>query len=211
MPEWVADGWVWVPGKLPGLNDLIDARGRGHGNGPNAWSGDGYSRMKAFWSRKVVEAARDCETAPARRPAWFSYLFVEETMRRDPSNFIGGGVKLIEDGLQEAGILANDGWKDILGIVPMWTKGPVPGVLVVFGDGPRSLFSMQEMLDGICQEARSQGAGRYGVGAEHHAARRNVAESPKCDPASSRLGVARLSDFRVRAKALKLRLLGAKK
>src|SRR4030042_1312982 len=62
----------------------------------------------------------------------FSYLFVEPSKRRDPSNLISGGIKIIEDGLQEAGLLENDGWANVGQISAYWTVNKTrPGVLVV--------------------------------------------------------------------------------
>jgi len=79
--------------------------------------------------------------------AYFTYIFIEPNKRRDPSNFIAGGIKLIEDGLQEAKILKNDGWKNILGIASYWIMDPeCPGVLVLISE---HRISREELYDYI--------------------------------------------------------------
>ena len=47
--------------------------------------------------------------------AFFTFRWFEKDKRRDPDN-ISAGQKYIFDGLVNAGILANDGWSQVLGI-----------------------------------------------------------------------------------------------
>lgn len=65
---------------------------------------------------------------PKIEPSHFHYRFVELSRRRDPLNFLAGGIKLIEDGLQEAGVLENDGWTHVLSISTEWSVGKQAGV-----------------------------------------------------------------------------------
>lgn len=137
----------WIPGKVPSLNDLLEARGavaptirsiimrrkpgkaksRGH-------RFDLYNDIKQDWKMRTIAAIG----APfVRVPrAYFGYLIVEETTKRDPSNICSAAVKFIEDGLVEAGVIPNDGWEQVLGIRVAWVhrKGREPGVYVVMSD-----------------------------------------------------------------------------
>jgi hypothetical protein len=117
----------WVPGPLPGLNEILSAKGE-------RWSGSKYSKwnkLKKQWHANVSAAALERGIVPMSGGVWFHYRFSEPNRRRDPSNFIAGGVKVIEDGLQDAGLLEGDGWKNVMAIMTSWEVDvDTPGVLV---------------------------------------------------------------------------------
>jgi hypothetical protein len=137
----------FVPGKVPSLNDLLEARGaiapvirslimrRKPGKAKSRGARfDLYNDIKQDWKRRTIDALG---TPYIRvRSAHFSYLVVEETLKRDPSNICSAAVKFIEDGLVEAGVIPNDGWDNVLGIRVHWVhrKGRDPGVYVVMTD-----------------------------------------------------------------------------
>ena len=129
---------IWVPGRLPGLNEFIAARGRRRGR----W--DPYARLKREWSIVVGMVAR------GRIPngAHWTYFHVEPNRRRDPSNFCAGAQKIIEDALQEAGKLEGDGWRHIGGFSHHWTVGDPPGCLVLVGP---NAVSREECLDVVAR------------------------------------------------------------
>ena len=139
----------WIPGKVPSLNDLLEARGAmkpvsglgilrgklGKGKGlQQRW--DLYNDIKQDWKRRTIKAVG----SPFVRvkSAYFGYLIVEENFRRDPSNFCSAAIKFIEDGLVEAGVIQDDGWKQVLGIRMHWVHRPDrnPGIYVVMSDEP---------------------------------------------------------------------------
>lgn len=114
---------LWIPGPLPGLNDIIDAKGNRFRSGYDA-----YSSLKRKWGQTVALLAR-AQRFRRLEEGHFVYLFREPNRRRDPSNFVAGGVKIVEDALQEAELLPNDGWKQVLSIDPHWVPDPIrPGV-----------------------------------------------------------------------------------
>lgn len=90
--------------------------------------------MKRDWTARIALAARLCGFERVER-GFFSYLFVEKNRRRDPSNVISGGVKLIEDALQEASLLEGDGWKQVRGLRAHWRLGASPGALLMVSTG----------------------------------------------------------------------------
>lgn len=137
----------FVPGKVPSLNDLLDARGAGQPiirsiimrrKPTKAKSGgmrfDLYNEIKQDWTQRTIAALG----APFIRvpSCYFGYVVVEETLKRDPSNICSAAVKFIEDGLVKAGAIPNDGWDQVKGIRVTWIhrKGQVPGVYVVMSD-----------------------------------------------------------------------------
>lgn len=137
----------WVPGKVPSLNDLLDAKGtrqpiirsiimrqrpaKGNRRGGEF---DLYNDIKQDWKQRTIAAIG----APFVRvsSSYFGYLVVEAERRRDPSNICSAAVKFIEDGLVVAGVMPNDGWDQVLGIRTHWIHrvGCEPGVFVVMSD-----------------------------------------------------------------------------
>ena len=105
---------LWIPGRLPGLNELIEARmqrGKGLSTKGKRWSQ--YSDIKRQCEERIALCARSQRFAPNGKH--FNYLFVEGSQRRDPSNISAGAVKMVEDGLQKAKLLDGDGWKHVEG------------------------------------------------------------------------------------------------
>lgn len=104
--------WVhlWVPGPLPGLNQLLDERARSFRRGATLWNG--YTDLKREWEDRIKTHAL-AQGFPALLEGEFAYTFIEPNKRRDPSNVASGALKLIEDALVKAGLLKNDGWSAI--------------------------------------------------------------------------------------------------
>lgn len=114
---------LWVPGKLPGLNDLI-AAAKGHGG--RGW---GYSKLKREWTDTVMLLAK-ARRLPSFQRVRIGFLWVEQSRRRDPDNIAAGGRKLILDGLVKAGVLPEDGWAEVESWHDTFTVGSEPGVRV---------------------------------------------------------------------------------
>lgn len=120
---------LWIPGPLPGLNEIINARGVRYRGGAN-----GYSSLKKRWSETVSLLAAS-QKFPKLEKGHFVYLWREPTKRRDPSNFTAGGRKIIEDALQQSGFLAGDGWKNVFSFQDEWlVDAKRPGVTVFVTD-----------------------------------------------------------------------------
>jgi hypothetical protein len=134
-------GLLWVAGRLPSLNQII-AESAGASSG---WSK--YAQTKKRWTEQVVLMARTKDLAPIP-PSYMAYLFCEPNRKVDPSNMVGGGVKVLEDALQAAGLLQNDGWTDILGYVGYWEKmAHRVGCLVYWGPSLPSKETMLVLLE----------------------------------------------------------------
>lgn len=116
---------LWIPGPLPGLNELLRAAKSGHGKG------NAYSRLKADWGTTVITHAKAARLKPMDGPVTVSFVWREKNKRRDIDNVAGGGTKLVLDGLVKAGILAGDGWRDVYSIEHRFAvDAKNPGVLV---------------------------------------------------------------------------------
>ena len=96
-----------IPGRLPGLNEYIDAERT------NRYKA---AQMKREAETLVILSARRClRGSKAKGPVMMYYLWVEPNQKRDKDNISGYGRKIIQDALVKAGFLKNDGWADIVG------------------------------------------------------------------------------------------------
>lgn len=130
-----------IPSRAPNLNDLIRAKGSGYKGK--------YNLIKRRWHELVRDAAIASRVAPCQGPQCFTYLCLEPTRQRDPSNFLAGAIKMIEDGLQGAGVIAGDGWPHVAGIVGYWdVDRSSPSVHVWLGD---RILTRGEALDWASQ------------------------------------------------------------
>jgi Holliday junction resolvase RusA-like endonuclease len=89
-----------IPGTLPALNEIIDAA-KCHWNN--------YREMKETYTDIV---AWNAKRLPRVECADLIITWICPNKRKDKDNIMGG-TKFILDGMQKAGIIENDGWKQI--------------------------------------------------------------------------------------------------
>ena len=95
-----------IEGRLPGLNEMIDAAKQGKGKyQPYAMMKEEYTTMVAWLAKKL----------PAYEKVVLIITWYEPDRRRDPDNIMAGQ-KFILDGLVQAGVIPDDSQKYILGI-----------------------------------------------------------------------------------------------
>ena len=92
---------ITIGGELPDLNTIID-KSKKH------WAA--YSKMKKTHTNRVAWVAKS-ELEPMKKID-LHFKWYCKNRRKDKDNIIVGQ-KFIIDGLVEAGILENDGWKQI--------------------------------------------------------------------------------------------------
>ena len=97
----------FIPGILPGLNEIISASKSWHGK-YNA-----YARMKTEMMDRIGLFIIQAHLKPVKE-AYIEFQWHELTKKRDPDN-IAAGKKFILDALVHAGILKGDGWAQIIG------------------------------------------------------------------------------------------------
>jgi hypothetical protein len=120
-----------IRARMPGLNDLLRAKMQlGAKTSASGKRWNGYAAMKRKYGSLVSVCAYAQGFMPITEPVHFEYEFGEPTRQRDPSNLVAGGVKAIEDGLQEAGLLPNDNWEWVLSFVATWKVSKEPYVKV---------------------------------------------------------------------------------
>lgn len=93
-----------IPGKLPGLNEYIEANRR------NRYLA---AKMKKDAERKIMWAIRaQLHGVRFTGPIVMRYTWYEPDRKRDKDN-IAFAKKFVQDSLVSAGVLKNDGWKEI--------------------------------------------------------------------------------------------------
>lgn len=156
----------FIPGKVPSMNELLRFKAnsgpamtsiiRRTGQKKGQFRFNLYNETKRDWSSRVLKAVKSAPNSVRVKSAHFSYLVIEKNQRRDPSNICSSAVKFIEDGLQKAGVIPDDGWKQVLGISTYWGiyDGHDHGVYVVMSDKEMR----KEDVEQVCwQERRMNG------------------------------------------------------
>ena len=97
---------IIIPGKLPGLNELIAAERTHRIKGAD---------LKANAERLVRLCIKKQIKSKPTLPITLHYRFYEPDKRRDKDNIAGFAHKVVQDSLVKQGILPNDGWNEIEG------------------------------------------------------------------------------------------------
>jgi Holliday junction resolvase RusA-like endonuclease len=92
-----------IPGRLPGLNEIIDAAKSHFGE---------YASMKETYTNMVGWLAKKL---PTYEKVALIITWYEPDQRRDPDNIMAGQ-KFILDGLVAAGVIQNDSQRYVRGI-----------------------------------------------------------------------------------------------
>jgi hypothetical protein len=190
---------LFVPGPLPGMNEILAARGSVSGaiEGTHKRANK-YGELKKKWTREVQTRAMVARLDPGCIPAaHFTFLHFERDQLRDPDNLCGGAQKILLDALKGAGLMANDGWRHVLGIRHHWICEPADrdgfqavGVQLYAGTDTLSLALARAMAEPVvrlvamiprAREKRASrtngapglfGAGPLDRGRGHHLSRR---------------------------------------
>lgn len=129
-----------IPGRLPGLNEIIDAAKQGNGKyQPYALMKEKYTEMIAWIAKKL----------PSYEKVALVITWYEPNSRRDPDNIMAGQ-KFILDALVQAGVIPNDSQKYIQGILHRFRvdkQNPRVEVEIVDAMSEPEKFEGQEMWD----------------------------------------------------------------
>jgi hypothetical protein len=114
---------LWIPGPLPGLNEIIALRA-------SRYKG-AYSEEKRRWNDAIKLCAMAASLGAFVRPVRVHFDLREQSRRRDPDNVFAGASKFCLDALVKCGVLPNDGWANIAALSCSWSvDAQKPGVLV---------------------------------------------------------------------------------
>lgn len=96
-----------ISGRLNNLNDYTNACRTHRQKGNN---------MKRKNAQKVLQVIYEqLPRVRIEKPVTVTYTWYEKDRRRDLDNISSFGRKVIQDALVKAGVLRNDGWKEIRG------------------------------------------------------------------------------------------------
>lgn len=98
----MSDKTLIIHGRLPGLNDLIDAERRHRQQG---------AKLKRE-AEKIIRAyiRQQLRGYRPKTPVTLYYYYYEPNKRRDKDNISAFAHKVIQDSLVKEGIIDNDGW-----------------------------------------------------------------------------------------------------
>jgi len=113
-PDLYGQQTFFIPVRLPGLNDIILAKGQYYRRGKKRF--EKYQAMKREYESIIISAIQLAKIKPVKR-AYFQFTWVEDNKKRDPDGISSAGRKFILDALMVAGVLSGDGWKQVAG----WT------------------------------------------------------------------------------------------
>jgi hypothetical protein len=121
----------WVPGPLPNLNDLLEARMKQGRAAAQHRRWNAYTDLKRKWEKAISTAVKAAHPPKFKSLVDLSFHWVERDRRRDKDNVAGGGKKLLLDSLVECGVIPGDGWKWIGNFIDEFSVDPSrPGVMV---------------------------------------------------------------------------------
>ncbi len=107
MPDELKTYRFTIPGRLPGLNDWIDAMNLHRQNG---------AKFKAAAQETVMwEIYRQLGARKTQHPVFLKFTWIEKDRRRDRDNVSSFGRKVIQDALVCCGTLQDDGWDYVTG------------------------------------------------------------------------------------------------
>ena len=86
---------------MPGFNEIIKAAKQGRGK---------YQPYNDIKRKNTELVSWVSKKIPKKKKIFLDITWIEKDRRRDPDN-IAAAVKFIWDGLVEAGVIENDGWK----------------------------------------------------------------------------------------------------
>ena len=121
-----------IPGRLAGLNDFVAAANSNRHK---------YNALKRAEQDRVILFCRTSGIKPVDKPVNIVITCYEPNMKRDKSNVRSGAEKIIEDALQDAGIIRNDNWA---GIAETRTK------VMLDRENPRVIVYIEE-VDALVQ------------------------------------------------------------
>lgn len=96
---------MFIPFSLPGMNEIINK------NRTNRHAG---AKQKLQYDHAIVAILRSKGFRHQFKRVKVHFRWVEKNRRRDPDN-IAAGKKFVMDALQAAGVIENDGWRQIVG------------------------------------------------------------------------------------------------
>lgn len=101
-----------IAGWLPSMNQWIAAQ--------NANRYKGAAMKKRAQDTCIMYIKQHLRGVKVNKPVRIHYMWFERNMRRDHDNVSGFGHKVIQDALVQCGVIADDGWKNVVGYTDLF-------------------------------------------------------------------------------------------
>ena len=121
---------ITIDGELPALNEIID-KSKSHYMQ--------YAKMKKMATNRVAWACNQLDIIDkvTLNSIELQITYYCKNRRKDPDN-IAAGKKFILDGMVKAGVIGNDGWKEVKGWSEKWERDK---------DNPRIEVEIEEVVE----------------------------------------------------------------
>lgn len=106
--------YLWVPGQMPGLNELVEARFQRAAVAVGGKRWNAYSDLKRSFNERIAMMASTLRFS-APEGGYFTFICREPDARRDPDNVLAGAMKIILDGLKKCDALPSDSQRYVFG------------------------------------------------------------------------------------------------
>ena len=120
--------------EFPALNEIINAnrttRTVTRKDGRKVRLSKGASQKKQYTNLVDKMVSGKVSPLPEETPLVWHFHWICKNRKHDPDN-ISAGAKFIFDGLQKAGIITGDGWKQVSAILHTFEVGKPVGVRVI--------------------------------------------------------------------------------
>ena len=122
----------FIPGPLPGMNMILEAP-KMNVRKMGKRRVDDYIRMKKDWTIHIARILLSKDFEPLES-VFIEFTWLEKNRKRDPDN-IAVGKKFVLDGMVAAGMIKNDGWKQIQRMTDKFAVSKdTPGVIIKIED-----------------------------------------------------------------------------
>ena len=122
---------IWFPGAWPTFNEYIAAE-RGSSYSKRRFVPIG-ANMKREWTAAAQMIAQAAGVDAVHVPCGVKFVWHTKNAMKDPDGIAAFATKCILDGLQGAGVLPNDGQRQIWRIVHEFVRDANEGVMVTLG------------------------------------------------------------------------------
>lgn len=106
---------IVIKGQMPNLNDYLQAERSKFSARYGKINTKGNVLKQEWTDYSIVYIRKYVRGLKISKPVRLHYKFYEPNMKRDLDNIASFAMKIIQDSLVKAGVLQNDGWKNIKG------------------------------------------------------------------------------------------------
>lgn len=144
IPGTLADYRLVIPGRLPGLNEFIEAN--------RAHTQKGAAMKRQSQELVMWQIRAQLRKKHITKPVFLLFTFYEQDRRRDRDNVSSFARKVIQDALVKCGVLHDDGWDYVTGYLDKFeVDSGKPRIVVEF---------IEQEVEPKCKRKRSKSSAK---------------------------------------------------